>query len=834
MLKKFLLSLLFLTTFLVADAPTREQIAKIYVATYNRAPDAGGLEYWNNSGLSRQEIAKFFFDSSETTETYPPGSTTRDFVKAVYQNLFNRAPDAGGWTYWADQIDKGNISRSFLILFAIDTDDAHDAGIMNNKTEVALAYVDLLGSITNIVVNDPSEYKSNPAYLASIKIISGVTEDVDTVNTALNFLENIEESEDPVGDILGAAFTLIEAYESYTKSIASVQQKMVDAIGALSSDFTEVIDDDSLTVERADAFYDKLKLMETDIVNIVFLEHQITSLMNNEDWVEGTVQPRSFTLAAIVIGYIGYQLYEYGTYSKKKLYDSTEYLIVGAENSGLLNQIKATLNLPQSATRSEVQAKYNQLTSNKESISRTLIDDARTYYSLDSEDAINNHKKNVVKVAIKGADTAFKSTAAGYLAVASSGSINAVNLRTAKINSSFGPNTGYAPIPNTTGVTIELTAPAVTGAGAVAVEVMSKEKEEKRIPKPESTMTREEALRLLQKIKDGVISEFNLKEIGDALKAVYQQIAKSNGATVEADGTVVIDVPKKSQTIYVDKEHSDENMVAQKSGASDVVVVREEKKPVTVQDVDMSQDTVVIKIPVQPPYAVPDSREFTENIIVSLRSPDDVYIVYSLYGGIDWGEWTLYSDPFIFTETASLAAYADLDPWDDDAPWSEIRTFTYTKKEPMSSCPLTYDASLDKDGEHKYTIYAPNDIHIDCWYYGSGQLKQENPFDKENRFQGLALSYWENGLLSDSTPYTHGKINGISKRWHDNGQLAETTPYDNNVLNGVWRGYFRDGTPFIEVYYVDGKRDGTFKEWFSDGELCCCEIYKNDVYVSDC
>ena len=37
-------------------AVTRQQVAELYVATFNRAPDAAGLDYWvNTSGLTIEQ-----------------------------------------------------------------------------------------------------------------------------------------------------------------------------------------------------------------------------------------------------------------------------------------------------------------------------------------------------------------------------------------------------------------------------------------------------------------------------------------------------------------------------------------------------------------------------------------------------------------------------------------------------------------------------------------------------------------------------------------------------------------------------------------------------------
>ena len=69
-MKKLLLIVSFLLLFVgVSNAtqPNNTSVAKLYVATFDRAPDSAGLDYWVNlSGLSLEEIATSFFDQPET------------------------------------------------------------------------------------------------------------------------------------------------------------------------------------------------------------------------------------------------------------------------------------------------------------------------------------------------------------------------------------------------------------------------------------------------------------------------------------------------------------------------------------------------------------------------------------------------------------------------------------------------------------------------------------------------------------------------------------------------------------------------------------------------
>lgn len=119
---------------------TQGNIAELYVATFNRAPDAAGLDYWDNTGMSIEDIAQSFFDQTETQALYPTGTTTTDFVMAVYQNLFNRAPDQAGLDYWSIQLSSHDISNQNFILAVTNGALGSDATILQNKKTVGLTF----------------------------------------------------------------------------------------------------------------------------------------------------------------------------------------------------------------------------------------------------------------------------------------------------------------------------------------------------------------------------------------------------------------------------------------------------------------------------------------------------------------------------------------------------------------------------------------------------------------------------------------------------------------------------------------------------------------------
>ena len=118
-----------------------ENITKLYIATFDRAPDSDGINYWLKSKLSLEEIADSFFHQQETQQKYPPSLDTPSFVYKVYKNLFNRSPDIAGASYWIEQLDKGYISRPQFILAVTNGALGDDLLTLIHKTNVSLVFV---------------------------------------------------------------------------------------------------------------------------------------------------------------------------------------------------------------------------------------------------------------------------------------------------------------------------------------------------------------------------------------------------------------------------------------------------------------------------------------------------------------------------------------------------------------------------------------------------------------------------------------------------------------------------------------------------------------------
>jgi hypothetical protein len=91
-------------------------LTQIYVAAFRRAPETGGYQYWSQMKADKGIIATadVIFSLDVVKAIYPTAMAASDFVTAIYQNVFDRAPDVDGLNYWVGQLQAK--SRGQLVL----------------------------------------------------------------------------------------------------------------------------------------------------------------------------------------------------------------------------------------------------------------------------------------------------------------------------------------------------------------------------------------------------------------------------------------------------------------------------------------------------------------------------------------------------------------------------------------------------------------------------------------------------------------------------------------------------------------------------------------------
>ena len=158
------------------------------MAYFNRSPDVEGIMYWfrelNNGSWTLAQVSSSFTDQPEYRATYPSGSSNREFIAQIYQNLFDRAPDTEGWNYWENDLNNGS-PRDVFILTVINgayapTGGALDKALLNNKHDVSLYYTEQLA------LNPTEGFDSR-----IVDVLNRVSSDANTVTQAQSVIDYV-------------------------------------------------------------------------------------------------------------------------------------------------------------------------------------------------------------------------------------------------------------------------------------------------------------------------------------------------------------------------------------------------------------------------------------------------------------------------------------------------------------------------------------------------------------------------------------------------------------------------------------------------------------------
>ncbi|MCU7836159.1 MAG: DUF4214 domain-containing protein [gamma proteobacterium symbiont of Taylorina sp.] len=188
-------------------------IQKFYVAYYGRAGDPAGLEYWGQvldieiaNGGDMDEIIANFGNSDEYTNGIGAG-TTEEQVTTLYQQMFNRDPDAEGLAFYVDQIDAGTLSLGEAAIAIADGATGSDATSLTNKVTSAQYYSDQITATGATYTSDD--------IAAAQAILADVTDSSQSVIDSYAVTDTQLESQGGSGGG-GETFTLTKSIDSVT------------------------------------------------------------------------------------------------------------------------------------------------------------------------------------------------------------------------------------------------------------------------------------------------------------------------------------------------------------------------------------------------------------------------------------------------------------------------------------------------------------------------------------------------------------------------------------------------------------------------------------------
>ncbi len=128
------------------------KLLELYVAYFNRVPDADGLAYWIDqfkTGHSLEEIGNSFYSAAlqyPAQTGYAASMSNADFIAIIYKNVLGRTSvDKAGLDYWTAALTKGTETRSSLVRSILnaahsyknDAQYGYVANLLDNKISTA-------------------------------------------------------------------------------------------------------------------------------------------------------------------------------------------------------------------------------------------------------------------------------------------------------------------------------------------------------------------------------------------------------------------------------------------------------------------------------------------------------------------------------------------------------------------------------------------------------------------------------------------------------------------------------------------------------------------------
>jgi len=113
-------------------------LVRMYDALFDRAPDAGGLNYWIGAFESGNTIAAIADTFVTVAEGGINAMTDAEFIAQLYQSGLERTASAGEIAGWIKLMDEGALNRGDLLLGIADSAEMTAlVGMMSTSIELA-------------------------------------------------------------------------------------------------------------------------------------------------------------------------------------------------------------------------------------------------------------------------------------------------------------------------------------------------------------------------------------------------------------------------------------------------------------------------------------------------------------------------------------------------------------------------------------------------------------------------------------------------------------------------------------------------------------------------
>lgn len=213
-------------------------VTALYLAFYGRPADPAGLSYWAEQLAKADgniDAIKAFFANSEEAQVRFGSDTAAERVTQIYQQLFNRAPEADGLAYWVDVISKGHASVADVAITILKGAQKTDLDLSTLRQQASDAF-------TTQVAATGSAYNGIAAVETARVLVQAVTagasaSEVDALVKSTMTLTSVASTTPEVIEAIGSGdqlLALLNTAQSSADTVAVVETLAEAARGASS------------------------------------------------------------------------------------------------------------------------------------------------------------------------------------------------------------------------------------------------------------------------------------------------------------------------------------------------------------------------------------------------------------------------------------------------------------------------------------------------------------------------------------------------------------------------------------------------------------------------
>jgi hypothetical protein len=214
-------------------------VNSIYLAFYGRPADPAGLKFWSKALTDKNGDASTIiqaFATSDEAQTRFGTDTVSARITDIYEQLFNRAPDAAGLAFWTDAVEQGNATLAEASLAILKGAQSSDLDLSTLRQKAADAF-------TAAVEDGSTEYSGYASIEAARVLVRAVTLDAteadlaNLVKAAVSFADTATKNPKVV-EAIATGSTLLNLYDTDrgTKDPVALTQALADTAKAAAGD----------------------------------------------------------------------------------------------------------------------------------------------------------------------------------------------------------------------------------------------------------------------------------------------------------------------------------------------------------------------------------------------------------------------------------------------------------------------------------------------------------------------------------------------------------------------------------------------------------------------